>query len=186
MTLEKSKRLFVALTLPEAIRGQLAALARPVQGFSWAPAERLHLTMRFLGEVPEERIGSLIEKLNTVRVEPFILPVEGAGVFPPRGPARVIWIGTGRGHPRLFQLRQRIDDSILSSGLNVDMNSFSAHITVARIQEGASDDAKAWALKHRDFVAAAMRVDGFTLFQSTLGIAGPIYVEVNRFSLSVP
>jgi 2'-5' RNA ligase len=181
---DKPRRLFIALTLPEAIRGQIAALEEPIPGFSWIAAERLHLTMRFLGEVGIEKAEALTERLGRVRVEPFILPIEGTGVFPQRGPARVAWAGTGRGHPRLFQLRQKIDDAVLSTGLDVEMRSFAAHITVARVQEGASDAAREWALRRRAFVAAAMRVDGFTLYHSELTAAGPAYHAVTRFVLA--
>jgi RNA 2',3'-cyclic 3'-phosphodiesterase len=119
-----TERLFIALTLPDAVRDVLAALAHPLPGVSWTRPEQLHVTLRFLGDVPESKIEPMIARLVTVEVVPFILPVEGVGTFPPNRPPRVLWIGVGSGHPRLFQLRQRLDDALLASGLQLDVRTF--------------------------------------------------------------
>ena len=90
------QRLFVAIDVPETVRAELAGLAEPLEGVVWTRPEQLHLTLRFIGET-EKREG-LEAALERVRVEPFILPVGGIGVFPHRGPAKVLWAGVGRAH----------------------------------------------------------------------------------------
>ena len=169
------ERLFVALPLPGAVRRQLEGVRDASEGVAWIASANLHLTMRFLGEVPDDRMSSLEATLARVRVEPFILPVEGAGVFPPRRPPRALWVGTGRSHPRLFQLRQRIDDALLTTGLAVDMRSFHAHITVGRLQGSDSSVAWEWLEAHEGFVAAPFRVDGFGLYRSERAPGGSVY-----------
>src|SRR5947208_13080656 len=88
--LSENLRLFIALTLPPAVRDVLAALAQPLPGVSWTRPDQLHVTLRFLGEVPEARIEPMIARLATIRVEPFVLPIETVGAFPPNRPPRVV------------------------------------------------------------------------------------------------
>src|SRR3954469_17308317 len=111
MSFTPSKRLFIALALPQAGRDALLELATPLAGVTWTRPDQLHLTLRFLGEIAEERIARMTERLATVQVEPFVLPIEGLGAFPQKGPPRTLWVGVGRGHPHLHQLRQRVDDA---------------------------------------------------------------------------
>ena len=96
-----SQRLFVAIALPEPVRAALVALAQPLPGVAWTRPEQLHLTLRFIGDVPAEKIERVTAHLTAVSVEPFLLPVEDVGAFPPKGPPRVVWIGVGHGHPHL-------------------------------------------------------------------------------------
>src|SRR4051794_40453033 len=99
----KTKRLFLALALPAPVRKELAALATSLSGVTWTHPDQLHLTLRFLGDVAEEKMERVIEHLASVRVEPFILPIEGVGAFPLKSPPRTLWVGVGRGHPHLHQ-----------------------------------------------------------------------------------
>src|SRR5258706_10967371 len=73
----RPERLFIALTLPPPIRGLLAGLCQPLPGVTWTRADQLHVTLRFLGDVPNEQIESLIARLATVQVASFVLPIEG-------------------------------------------------------------------------------------------------------------
>jgi 2'-5' RNA ligase len=180
----KTSRLFVALALPAPVRDALAALAEPLDGVNWTNPEQLHLTLRFIGDVPDEKIESVTTHLAAVRVEPFVLPVEGVGVFPPKAPPRVMWIGVGRGHPRLHQLRQRIDDALLAAGLlDLDVRTFHPHVTLARCGEGAAPAVSRWMHRHKEFAAPPFRVAAFDLVASELRPAGAVHTLVQRFAL---
>lgn len=176
--------MFIALALPDAVRDSLAALAQRTEGLSWTRPEQLHVTLRFLGDVPESKIEPMIARLAAVHVAPFVLPVEGVGSFPPNRPARVMWVGTGSGHPRLFQLRQRIDDAVLAAGIDVDVRTFHPHVTLARCTESAARAVEHWLHAHRDFAAAPFRVEAFDLYASELRPAGAIHTLKRRFPLS--
>jgi RNA 2',3'-cyclic 3'-phosphodiesterase len=178
-----SERLFIALPLPPAVRDSLAALAEPLPGVAWTRREQLHLTLRFLGDVPTPQIEPVIERLATVRVEPFILPVEGMGTFPPNRAPRILWIGVGSGHPRLFQLRQRVDDTLLATGLPLDVRTFHPHTTLARCTEIAARPLARWLAAHRDFGAPPFRVEAFELYASELRPGGAVHTLRHRFSL---
>jgi 2'-5' RNA ligase len=186
MSTPSTNRLFVALTLPPAVRDVLAAEAQTLPDVSWTRPEQLHVTLRFLGETPEEQSDALRERLRGVRVAPFILPLEGVGTFPPNRPPRVLWIGTGAGHPRLFQLRQRIDDALLAAGLQLDLRTFHPHVTLARMTETPAKPIAHWLHTHRDFAAPPFRVDAFDLYASDLQPGGAVHTLVERFPLGEP
>src|SRR5687767_8117557 len=159
-----TQRLFIALSPPPAVRDTLAAEATPLPHVTWTRPEQLHVTLRFLGDVDTELLPPLRERLRTVRVQPFILPVENVGSFPPNRPPHVLWIGVGSGHPRLFQLRQRLDDALLAAGLQLDIRTFHPHITLARCTENAAPAISHWMHVHRDITPPPFRVDAFDLY----------------------
>ena len=179
-------RLFIAIDLPSAQRATLVALGGPTRGLAWTPPEQLHLTLRFLGDIEEARIADLTTALDRVRVEPFVLPLEGLGAFPPRGAAQVLWVGVGHGHPRLFQLRQQIDDALLALGLPVDLRVFHPHVTLARVKREASPATVTQFLKqHREFAAAPFRAEAFNLYASELHPAGAMHTLRQSFPLVI-
>lgn len=179
-----TRRLFVAIVLPTPVRDALVALAEPLPGASWTRPETLHLTLRFIGDVPEEKIADITHHLGTVRVEPFVLPIEGVGAFPPKGPPRVLWSGVGPGHPRLHQLRQQVDDALLASGLtDLDVRTFHPHVTLARCTPTGAPTFTRWLHLHQQFAAPPFRVNAFELFASELRADGAVHTPVQRFVL---
>jgi 2'-5' RNA ligase len=178
-----AERLFIAIGVPEPVRAEMVRLQRDAEGIAWAPTENLHLTLRFLGDVTAEQKSRLEERLERVQVEPFILPTEGVGAFPLKGPPSVVWCGVGSGHPRLFQLRQQVDDAVLAAGLDVDMRTFHAHITLGRCAPASAPAVKFWLQRHRDFAGAPFRVDAFGLYSSVLQPIGAKHSLRRRFAL---
>ena len=180
---ESTQRLFIALTPPESVRGAVAALAQPFHGVRWTPVDQIHVTLRFLGDIESSRQPLLLDRLSEIRVDSFPLPVEGAGVFPAKGPPRVLWVGVGSGHPRLHQLRQKIDDALLSVDIAAEVRAFHPHLTVGRATEHAASAVNAWARSHRDFAGPVFSVDAFELYQSELRRSGPEHTLIARFPL---
>ena len=178
------ERLFIAVALPDPVRTALGALVQPLPGVTWTPSAQLHLTLRFLGGVPSDRIAPLAASLATLHVEPFLLPVEGLGAFPPKRPPHVVWAGVGTGHPRLHQLRQRLDDALLAAGFDLDVRTFHPHITLARCAETAASAVGHWLHTHRAFAAPPFRVETFDLCSSELRPEGAIHTLKRRFLLT--
>jgi len=183
-----TQRLFIALSPPEPVRAVVAALCTPLREVRWTPFEQLHVTLRFLGETPTTQRDVLLERLATVRVEPFPLPVEGIGVFPQKGPPRVLWVGVGSGHPRLHQLRQRIDDALLTTGLEVDLRTFHPHITVGRCSEKASAAVHAWTRTHREFAARTSHaiLERYGMTETNMNTSNPYDGERVPGSVGLP
>ena len=182
--LVSTERLFLALALPPAVRTALASLAEPWPGVTWTRPEQLHVTLRFLGDVATAEIERVTKRLATVRVAPFILPIEGIGTFPPNRPPRIVWIGIGSGHPRLFQLRQRLDDALIAAGLQLDVRTFHPHVTLARCTEDAAATVTPWAHANREAEAPPFRVEAFDLYASELLPSGAVHTLRERFPLA--
>lgn len=175
--------MFLSLPLPEAVRAVLATVMEPLPGIGWTPPQQLHVTLRFLGDVPDEQIPAMSARLAEVKVAPFILPLEGCGSFPPNAPPRVLWISVGSGHPRLFQLRQRLDDALLACGLRFDMRTFHPHVTLGRCGEESAAAAAKWLNAQREFAAPPFLVDSFDLNTSALRPTGAVHTLQERFPL---
>src|SRR5215472_1019737 len=98
-----TKRLFVAIDLPEATRQLLADLDPHIRGVRWIDPAQMHLTLAFFGDVAEELDLALCQKLNAIEFGAFFLPIAGVGTFSAKGAPKIIWIGVGKAHPHLFQ-----------------------------------------------------------------------------------
>jgi 2'-5' RNA ligase len=180
----RAQRLFIALSPPTTVQAAIAALRTPLRHVRWTPVEQLHITLRFLGEISSEATETLIDRLAEVRVEPFVLPLEGVGAFPQKGPPRVLWVGIGSGHPRLHQLRKQIDDTLLAAGLDVELRTFHPHVTVGRCTEQATTGVQAWVRSHREFAGPVFMVDSFDLYTSELKPEGAEHRLLTRFPLA--
>jgi len=178
-------RLFAALVPPATVRAELATLAGPLTGVRWIPEDNLHLTLRFIGDTESEKQLRLEEALARVRVEPFIMPVAGVGLFPSRGPAKVLWAGTGNGHPRLYQLRKQVDEALLSVDTALDVHSFHPHFTLGRLDATCEPKPLAKFIeRHAAFEAPPFRVSEFQLMASELPPGRPpVYRTVRSFPL---
>ncbi|MEX2044797.1 MAG: RNA 2',3'-cyclic phosphodiesterase [Opitutus sp.] len=176
-------RLFIAITLPGPVRDAVASLAQPLPGLTWTPPGQLHVTLRFLGDLTDEQLERISGRLAAVRVEPFILPIEGIGTFSSNRPPRIVWVGVGAGHPRLYQLRQRVDDAVLASGFPLDVRTFHPHVTLARCSENVSPAIPRWVRANEGFLAPPFRVESFDLYASELQPDGSVHTLVQRFPL---
>ena len=153
----------------------LAGLDPKLRGLRWLPAGQLHLTMSFLGEVPEEAATGLREQLAGVHVPPFFLPLQGVGSFQSRGKVSVVWVGVGRGHPHLFALHKKVQDAVLRAGLEPDLRAFHPHITVGRAHELSRQVLQPFLKKHHDEELGMFKVEAFTLFASVVSAEGSTY-----------
>ncbi|PYL87134.1 MAG: RNA 2',3'-cyclic phosphodiesterase [Verrucomicrobia bacterium] len=164
----KPKRLFVAIDFPQSVRAFLFDLDPQIRGVRWIAAEQMHLTLGFFGDVPEDVDAKFREKLSAIHFGAFFLPLAGVGTFPPKGPPKIIWIGTGRGHPHLFQLHKRVTDADLAVGLEPDLRLFHPHITLAQSM-------RKFLQTNVDLDAGMVHVESFHLYSSELTPAGPIH-----------
>src|SRR5215469_17388945 len=106
-----TKRLFVAIDLPEATRQLLADLDPHIRGVRWIDPAQMHLTLAFFGEVADEIVLALRERLGAIKFGAFFLTVIGVGTFSAKGAPKIIWIGVGKAHPHLFQIHNRVHEA---------------------------------------------------------------------------
>lgn len=177
-----SKRLFVAIDLPQSSRQSLVDLNPNLPGVNWVRADQLHLTLGFFGNVPEEVDLRLREKLSGIQFGAFFLPICGIGTFPPKGPPKIIWIGVGAGHPHLFQVHKRVQEAALASGLEPDLRAWHPHITLARCDRSSGGTSRPFLKKISAFEAGLIQVNAFHLYSSKLTPGGSIHTRELSFS----
>src|SRR5215467_10257047 len=172
-----SKRLFVAIDLPEPIRQLLAALDPHIRGVRWTEPTHMHLTLGFFGDVRDDVELALREKLSAIEFGAFFLPVFGIGTFSSKGAPKIIWIGVGKAHPHLFQIHKRVQESALATGLEPDLRPWHPHITIARCRDVSAQSLRKFLQVNAEFDAGMIRVEDFHLYSSKLTPAGPIHTR---------
>ncbi len=181
-------RLFVAVDLSEDIREKMENVLKIFKDFEGVKAvekENLHITLMFLGEVPDRRVEVVKEKLRDVKTEPFKIRLKGIGYFPSQSSMRVVWVGVEEGRENLRGLSDMVASSLKSLGFKRDKE-FVAHATVARVKRMSSADKERLMRVmegYKDFDFGEMVVDCFKLKKSTLTPKGPIYEDVEVYSL---
>ncbi|HMF97606.1 MAG TPA: RNA 2',3'-cyclic phosphodiesterase [Vicinamibacterales bacterium] len=186
-------RLFIAADLPDSVRDALAAeqkrlsaaLAGSGSSLTWVRPEHAHLTLVFIGNVDDARVQAVADAIAVdVEAPPFEAVFEGAGVFPPRGAPRVLWIGVTAGAGELSHLQRILAARIAALRLPIEDRAFHPHLTLARWRESRSADRERALAAARRRVVARARISAATLYQSRLSPAGPTYTALSRANLT--
>jgi RNA 2',3'-cyclic 3'-phosphodiesterase len=186
-------RLFLAIEIEEPVVERVVQLGdelrrrverlAPNARLTWIPRERMHLTVRFIGEVEESRSDEIRAGLAPPLDTPaFTMTLEGAGAFPKHGPPRVLWAGIAHGQAELVALEQEVSARLLRCGLPAEDRSYRPHLTLARVREarGLRTDALFDGL---DAMLGTSAVRAITLFQSRLSPRGPAYLALQSTNL---
>jgi 2'-5' RNA ligase len=172
-----------AATLVDGLRRRAASLA-PRSKVTWIPPERLHLTIRFIGNVDEERRHALEAALQPVLDVPsFALAIAGIGTFPRSGHPRVIWAGVAKGQERLDEIAREVTTRLERAGVPAEDRAFSPHLTLARVRDAAGLRSEPLIEPDRAAELGATRVEAITLFESRLSPKGPTYVALQHTPL---
>ena len=172
-----SKRLFVAIDLPDSTRQLLADLDPDIRGVRWTELGQMHLTLGFFGDVPKDIELKLLEKLSAIQFGAFFLPVNGVGSFSAKGAPKIIWISVGKAHPHLFQIHKRVQEAALAAGTEPELRPWHPHVTIARCRDVSAQSVRRFLKVHSDFYAGMIRVDAFHLYSSKLSPTGPIHTR---------
>jgi 2'-5' RNA ligase len=174
-------RLFVAVDLPKNLRDQIAPMCNGITGARWSKPEQLHITLRFLGAVPEDDLDRIRQALAPVRLPSFQLEVRRTGVFPPHKLPRVLWLGLAPTEP-LCALKEAID-AALGPDPECDRRTFSPHLTLARFTSRPRDELARFLATHGEFQAGPWVVREFHLYKSTLRRTGAVHEVVETYPL---
>jgi len=172
-----SKRLFVAIDLPDSTRELLSGLDPHIRGVRWTEPDQMHLTLGFFGDVHEDVEVRLREKLSAIEFGAFFLPVNGVGSFSSRGAPKIIWIGVGKAHPHLFQIHKRVQEAALAVGIEPELRPWHPHITIARCRDVSAQALRKFLQSNAEFDVGMIRVDAFHFYSSKLMPAGPIHTR---------
>ncbi len=180
-------RTFIALDLPEEIRARLAEVQRALKPSThtarWVAPESIHVTLKFIGEIPEKRVDDIHGALAGLTWKPFTVTVNGIGFFPGARSPRVVWAGMQA--PTMEDLTKEIDVHLERLGFEKEKRMFRPHLTLARAKTTRLEAAlveTAKAFEHEDF--GTFTVDRFFLYQSTLKPTGSIYTKLKEYLLT--
>ncbi|MGD1060412.1 MAG: RNA 2',3'-cyclic phosphodiesterase [Methanomassiliicoccales archaeon] len=162
-----------------------AALDAVGKGLKTVGEDSTHVTLKFLGEVGEDRLPSIEEcmKAAAVDVRPFEVVVKGAGVFPSRSKARVVWAGLEGAEPMALMVA-RLEDCLELLGFPKEGRDFMPHLTLARVKDPrVSSRAAAIADGLKEVEFGRQLVSEILLKKSVLSSRGPTYSNVLSVSL---
>ena len=182
-------RLFIAIDLPDEILQNLEELLnklRPTARINWSPPSNLHITTKFIGEWPENRLDELTAALGGLASRPAIpMAIRRLGFFPNPHSPRVFWCGIEA--PGLEAFAADIDRITASLGIAGEARAFSPHLTLARIKERLDLQPL------REAIAALPSLDfgrldarSFFLYQSKLRPTGSVYTKLREYPFAQP
>ncbi len=189
-------RTFVAIELTVAARMALEAIqdhlrrGKGGRAGRWVRKEGIHLTLKFLGDVPEEKLEAIYEAVRQACEgrPPFAVTLAGLGCFPNARRPRVIWVGAQEETGQLVALQRAIDHELAALGFPPERRAFRAHLTLARIRKKA--ERREIEVLGRSVAAydpgevGKVWVDGVSVIKSVLGPQGATYTQLSKSLLA--
>jgi len=190
--LSESLRLFFAVPTPEEIKQQAKQIQKqcdcPGLKIGWVGPDRMHFTLKFLGDTPQDQVPQLAEVAQRVARSHSAhqITVAGVGAFPNIRRPRIIWVGCSAGVEQLTALGTELDQALTEAKLaESEKRGFVPHLTLGRVRRGYNFDELTASLEELgDRVLGQMPVDHFVLMHSDLQPGqAPVYAELNRFKI---
>ena len=173
-------RAFIAVDIPDDLKEKIGKLQCGFSEFNIKLVDQslIHLTLKFLGNVPEDGITSICDALDLVECAPFSADIGEMGVFPNYRRIKVVWIGA-KGN--FEKLQNSVESLLCPLGFERENRAFSAHFTIARVKKISNKDQallSARIKKQSNVNFGKMNVDRIKLKKSTLTPKGPIYEDL--------
>ena len=188
-------RLFVAINLPADLREKISTvtqtLADTKADVRWVSSDNLHVTLKFLGEVPADRTDELLSRVvnAAAQVPAFPLEIEGIGRIPEKGEARVIMSRVISPDQRITKLHRLVDSAAGGMGLPLDTRVYAPHLTLGRVSSNHGLNRLLRLLEKHDLdFFGSFTVERVTLYESLLGAGergSPRYLPWGNCPLSV-
>jgi len=177
-------RLFTALDLDAGVAANLERLIeqlRPTARIQWSPPANLHITTKFIGEWPDERLGELKSALAAVpKRGPIAVRIHQLGFFPNPHAPRVFWCGIEAAG--LAELAGETDRATAALGVAKENRAFSPHLTLARIKDRVNLQPLREAIARLpDFEFGGFTAERFYLYRSQLRPGGSVYTKLAEF-----
>ncbi|MBI5797640.1 RNA 2',3'-cyclic phosphodiesterase [Candidatus Woesearchaeota archaeon] len=174
-------RIFLAIELPKEIKDYLFDLEKKFKEakITWVSKKNLHVTLKFFGELKEEKVKEILTRLP--KRKPFTMHLKKIGFFPNEKDPRVIWVSL-EPEQEIIALQQAIDAEFLTD--IKEEQKFQAHITLGRIKsirrkKDFLDSVQTIKIEHRVFI-----IDSYQLISSKLSKLGPVYNTIKNVALS--
>jgi len=183
-------RSFLAIELPkpilrkiEEVQGDLRLTHADVR---WVSPEKIHLTLKFFGNIEESRIDSIFKSIEEPirNTFPFSIKVRGVGAFPQMKNPRVIWMGLVEEREVFASLQKQIETQLEKVGFQPEDRSFHPHLTLGRMRSSrGKGDLVGRIEKHKEEEFGDLQVERVVLFKSDLKPTGPIYTPLGDVKL---
>ncbi len=187
-------RTFIAIELPQEIKDKLGRLQDKLKkcraDVKWVEPKNIHLTLKFLGEIKEERLNKINRIIEDIARNKFKFKVTlaGLGVFPSINHPKIIWVGIKDINNEIGLIAEELEEKLKSLDIPKEERQFLAHITLGRIKSplninkliGALDTLRDEFFKENfGFIA-----DKITILKSTLNPGGPLYEHLKEITFS--
>ena len=186
-TARPNLRLFTGIAAPREINSRLDELVRqlrPLARIRWSPAANFHITTKFIGSWPADRLDQLKETLAGLQsAEAFKIAIRGLGFYPNARRPKIFWTGVDGGTP-LTSLASRTDQACSSIGIKPEDKPYSPHLTLARIDAPTGLTSLFDAIEKFDQGEfGEFHVSSFHLYLSQPGRGGSVYTSLAEFPL---
>ncbi|MDD3536340.1 MAG: RNA 2',3'-cyclic phosphodiesterase [Candidatus Cloacimonetes bacterium] len=181
-------RIFVALELPADFAAGLAEAIKAMQrkslgGINWVKPENLHLTLNFIGEMPEHQLPDFAKDLAELFAAqaPKSLQAKGYELFPARSP-RLLWLKLSGSENELSKLNRKVLKLAWTYGVDADAKALKLHVTLGRIKAPQHPDFERFAMSY-PVSQENLVLDTIRLYQSILRAEGPTYKVIKEYNL---
>ncbi len=185
------KRVFTAIDISDQARAKVSDYIKilrdefPDLRVGWDKPEKLHLTLKFLGDINERHLENLIEAVRETakRISSIKLRISGTGVFPSKRNARVLWLGVKDEKKSLQKLNGILETQCEAKGFARETRNFKPHLTVARLRAPHKSKELIGRHSENDFQSAEFEASEITIYESRLQKSGSIYSIVSKYKL---
>jgi len=182
-------RTFIAVDFPPETLTKIAKIIgyfktqTPMDALKWVSAENLHLTIKFIGDIPKDKLVQIRMIIKEALVDklPFKIGIGGLGMYPNKNNPRVIWLGVTYDQT-LRDIHHVLNHSLKNAGIEPDKRDYSPHITIARIRQRTQEETRqeigATLSKFKVDSLGEIKINEIILYQSELTRKGPIYTPL--------
>lgn len=183
-------RLFIAIELDDEVKRTLLAIQDQLSEFSrvvrWAKPEQMHLTLKFLGETPDDRVEAVCAAAGGVagQVRPFRMALGACGCFPPRGAVRIVQRGITEETRTLHRCGDLCEDAFAELGFERERRGFSPHLTIGRVRDDRTGGQLRAAVESITSPPISQPVAALYVVRSELGPGGAKYTNIAQHELT--
>jgi 2'-5' RNA ligase len=185
------RRIFTAIDISAEARRKVSAYIEnlrrqfPALRVGWDKPEKLHLTLKFLGETDEQQLAKLSQAVEKAarEISAFQLRLAGTGVFPNQRKARVLWLGVKDEKGNLRALNEALENEGERHGFAREKRDFKAHLTIARLRQPEQSKSLVEAHLQETFAAVEFEVSEIVIYESELSPQGSRYTVVSKHGL---
>ncbi len=179
-------RIFIAIKIEDLALEKLLEIKNELfktRELKWEPKEKLHITLKFIGDVDEEVIPNLIARLKKVanNFSPFVLNFYKFGLFKRKGIPSILWAGIEE-NETLSNLHFEIESILSNIGFVKESRIYKPHLTLIRFGKKIQNDINESNLE-RNLSDIKFKINGFSLFKSELNNSGSVYNEIKYIKL---